>query len=116
MYNSVGSIETLGFEIDVMYVFGIPEEVLEKNPYPGYFKDKQMEKLVSYIKLGQTADAATLGLASKFELECLNEYLLTCWGLVMLQVCRNTPWTSVNSSVNIPYTSIQLRTLLRDIP
>ena len=54
--------------------------MLDKNPYPGYFNDKQMEKLVGYIKLGLTADAANLGLASRFELECLNEYLLTCWG------------------------------------
>ena len=39
--------------------------------------------------MGQTADAENLGLASKFELEVLNEYLLTSWDFVMLQVHRN---------------------------
>ena len=54
-----------------------------------YFTNKELERLVDFIQMRQTADAENLGLASKFELEALNEYLLTAWGLVMLQVHRN---------------------------
>ena len=99
-----------------MYIFGIPEEVMENNPYPGYFNDKQQEKLVKFIKLGQTADAAALGLASKFEMECLNEYLLTCWGLVMLQVCillRVHPWIRPWLFRDDPCSSVHNSVLLR---
>ena len=65
-------------------------DVIEDNPYPGYFNNKQLERLVNFIKMGQTWDAEILGLASKFELEALTEYLLTSWGHVMLQVRRNS--------------------------
>ena len=41
---------------------------------------------MDFIKMGKTWDAEILGLASKFELEALTEYLLTSWGHVMLQV------------------------------
>ena len=72
-----------------MCSFCCTEEVIEDNPYPGYFNNKQLERLVDFIKMGQTWDAEILGLASKFELEALTEYLLTSWGHVMLQVHRN---------------------------
>ena len=63
--------------------------MIEDNSYPGYFNNKQLERLVDYIKIGQTWDAEILGLPSKFELEALTEYLLTSWGHVMLQVRMN---------------------------
>ena len=63
--------------------------MIEDNPYPGYFNNKQLERLVDFIKMGQTWDAEILGLASKFEPEALTEYLLTSCSHVMLQVHRN---------------------------
>ena len=72
-----------------MCSFCCTEDVIEDNPYPGYFNNKQLERLVDFIKMGQTWDAEILGLASKFELEALTEYLLTSWGHVMLQVRMN---------------------------
>ena len=46
----------------------------------------ELKKLVEYIDVGQTADAIELGLDSKFQLECINHYLLTRCGLVLLKV------------------------------
>lgn len=68
--------------------------MLENNPYEGKLTQKQIEGLIKYIKLGRTADAENLGLASKFELEALNEYLLVSYGLVMVKV-SNGPSGSV---------------------
>ena len=68
--------------------------MLENNPYEGKLTQKQIDGLIKYIKLGRTADAENLGLASKFELEALNEYLLVSFGLVMVKV-SNAPSRSV---------------------
>ena len=66
--------------------------MIENNPYKKFFTQKQLDSLVKYVPMGQTADSEEMGLKSKFELEACNEFLLTGWGLVLLKVrLRETP-------------------------
>ena len=62
------------------------EIIIENNPYEDYFNEAKLKKLVEYIDVGQTADAIELGLDSKFQLECINQHLLTKCGLLVLKV------------------------------
>ena len=82
------------------------------NPYPGYFPTKTLERLTKFVKMGLTSDAERMGLASKFELEALNEYLLTSWGMVMLQVpiflFRTTPSKAPCNPVRVVRTSFRM--------
>ena len=62
------------------------ELIIENNPCEGHFTDAQLKRLVEYIDVGPSPDAIELGLESKFQLECINEHLLTKCGLVLLKV------------------------------
>ena len=77
----------------------ISEAVLDYNPYEGKFTAKQMEQLVPLIKLGQTRDAEEIGLASKFEFEACNEYLMG-YNMVMLRVCTSV-YLRINSVLTL---------------
>ena len=71
------------------YCYGwvsVLEKIIENNPYEGYFTEEQLLQLVKYIDAGQTPDSAELGLDSKFEMECVNEFLLHDCDLVLLKV------------------------------
>ena len=81
--NILGDVRWKG--VRFLYTVFIAETVIQDNPYKGYFKEAQLQKLIPYLALGQTPDADEIGLASKFELEACNEHLMF-YGLVLLRV------------------------------
>ena len=60
--------------------------VLENNPYEGKFDNDQLRRLVTYLDMGYTSDAAQFGLLSQFHLQAWQEYLLKTCGMVMIGV------------------------------
>ena len=60
--------------------------MIENNPYEDFLTQAEIKGLVKWVDAGATADAAELGLDSKFQLEVLNLHLLTKCGLVLLKV------------------------------